>query len=134
MSNIAELMKKELKSIGTRITVLKKQHRELEKDNKPRFALTEKIERLEKQKGFYQVSKTDPVRFDNEVVVNAKLIKAYVKKLPRSATVTYSLNSDSLTVKWDTFREGRGAFVFMDLSDWYEGFALPSAEEVLFNG
>lgn len=131
MLDLQEMMKAELKSIGVRINILKKQHRELEKENKPRYQVTEKIERLEKQKKFYQASKSEPVRFKNGVVINAKLVKEYLKKLPRSATVAFNIGAHSLTVVWESHHYGKGSFVFLDLADWYEGFALPDGEELI---
>lgn len=132
MSKLAELMKSELQSIGARITILKKQYRELEKENKPRYSVEQQIERLEKQKKYYQASKSEPVQLENGVIVNARLVKAYVKKLPRSAVITYTPGPSSLTVSWESFSEkAKGSFVFLDQADWYLGFPIPPEDGLL---
>ncbi len=66
------------------------------------------------------------VRFPNGVVVSAKIIKEYVKKL-KSTPVEFTLSDTALEISFHT-REAKGRLVLTDMSKDFIGLDLPVKE------
>lgn len=88
-----------------------------------------KIAHQEKRKLFFTASKYEPVRFENGLVINAKLVDQYLKKLPKQAMVTIFLQQDLLKIEWEVRNGSSGVLALKDLADHYQGFELQSGEE-----
>lgn len=88
-----------------------------------------KIAHQEKRKTFFSVTKYEPVRFENGLVINAKLVDQYLKKLPKMAMVTIFLQQDLLKIEWEVRNGSSGVLALKDLADHYQGFELQSGEE-----
>jgi hypothetical protein len=131
--NLKEQMGTALQSINEDLRDLKKRQKAAKKAGKPDFKLNDQIENRENQKKFYMATKTEPVRFENGLVVNAKLVKEYLKKVPKKAVVSAELNVDMLTIRFNVFAGSMGRLNLKDLSSRYKGFDLPKGE-ALFDG
>ncbi|MDE0582212.1 hypothetical protein ON064_04020 [Planococcus sp. A6] len=110
---------------------LKKQRKsaEKEKDSTEMQRLAKLISHQEKRKTFFSASKYEPVRFENGLVINAKLVDQYLKKLPKMAMVTIFLQEGLLKIEWEVPRSSSGVLALKDLADHYQGFELQSGEE-----
>lgn len=125
-----ELMALTLKELNLELNVLRKKQRSLIKAGKPDHKLTGEIERLSRKTRYYSQTKAEPVRFENGLVVNAKQVKAYLKKLPKHAVVEVDLSDDLLTINWNIVGASKGRLMLKNLAHYYPGFVLPSIEEV----
>lgn len=110
---------------------LKKQRKDAvkAKDSTEMQRLGNLITRQEKRKTFFSATKYEPVRFENGLVINAKLVAQYLKKLPKMAMVTIFLQQDLLKIEWEVRNGSVGALTLKDLSEHYQGFELQSGEE-----
>lgn len=127
---VKDLMALTLKELNAELNRLRKKQRSLVKVGKPDYKLTQEIDKLSRKTRYYSQTKAEPVRFENGLVVNAKQVKAYLKKLPKHAVVEVDLTDDMLTINWNVVGAGKGRLILKNLAHHYPGFVLPSIEEV----
>ncbi|MFD1203563.1 hypothetical protein ACFQ38_00230 [Sporosarcina contaminans] len=119
-------MKDMQKEIQSAITDSRKEYRKALKAENRREAnrLEHEIEQLEKRKKYYMAS-SEPVQFANGFVINGKLLKQFIKKLP-ALELSAVFVDDTLEIRYKA-----GRLTLLNLEPFYTGMKLPKGEDLL---
>lgn len=121
-------LKQRQDAIQSDITRLKKDLRQAIKAKKHGQVnkLERQIEILERKKRFY-ASSVLPVQFANGFVLNGKLLRQFVKKLPvMYLEARFSEDGNDMIISHD-----KGSITLYDLSNYYQGLKMPKGEDLL---
>ena len=118
-------MKDMQKEIQKAITASRKEYREALKaeDRREANRLDREIEQLEKRKKYYMAS-SEPVQFANGFVINGKLLKQFIKKLPATGLTGVFVN-DTLEIRYKA-----GRLTLLNLEPFYSGMKIPKGEDL----
>lgn len=121
-----ELMKKRRRSCMAEINKLEKK---LEKLKVAPNRELNQLESLRKMLLIYSISKTVPVKHNTGIIVNGKLLQAFMKKL-KGFQYTISSNEQSLKLQYGRrYGEWTGELELFDISSYFEGFTdIPKLE------
>lgn len=121
-------LKQRQDAIQSDITRLKKDLRQAikAKNHGQVNKLERQIVSLERKKRFY-ASSVFPVQFANGFVLNGKLLKQFVKKLPdKYLEARFSEDGNDMIISHD-----KGSITLYDLSNYYQGLKMPKGEDLL---
>lgn len=121
-------MQRRRKAIDAEIKQLEK---ELEASGGYDDSLGYRIQHLESLKIRYMLTVYSPAKLKNGLVINEKLLNAFLKKLPTRSGVVMGVSKEALTLSYSTVKSGSGRFLMHDLSSYYVGMDLPEREGVL---
>lgn len=130
MRDVREVMKDQL-------SMLTKEVRRLEKELKNSTsgqrngAIHSEIDRTERMRKFYMVSRTKPVKLDGGMVVNGILLDRIFKKIPHTPAPVITEGNGQLVIEYKT-KTGHGKFTLEDISKYYGDCEIPvrSLQEV----
>lgn len=124
-----ELMKVRRQNLMSEINKLEREHKKL-KALPPTNELN-RLESLRKKIPFYSISKTLPVRHNTGIIINGKILLAFMKKLKG---FQYGLENTDRSLKLlygRKFGEWTGELELFDISHHYEGFTdIPELEVI----
>lgn len=122
-----ELMKEDRKRRMNAIRKLERQHAKL--NVTPPVSELNQLEALRKKIPFCSVTETLPAKLDNGLIINAKLLQAFMKKL-RGFQYKFTITDDSLILHYGK-RHGTwtGKLELCDISTHFKGFTdIPKLE------
>lgn len=114
--------------IDAEIKELKKLSREASKakENARKERLESSISKRERQRKHYAAA-VEPVQFANGFVLNGRLLKLFMKKLPTQMLLEAEFTSEGAI----EIRHKNGKLTLLDLQDFYKDFKMPKGEELL---
>lgn len=123
MRDVREVMKDQLNLLTREVRTLEKERKKGTTGKSPSYYVNE-IERLEKLRKFYMVSKVKPVRLDNGTVVNGILLDQIFKRIPHIPAPVITEGDGQLVIEYKT-TYGRGKFTLVDISKYYGNCSIP---------
>lgn len=126
-------MKAQLKDkrdiIRTAITAARRQLRQAEKEKRNAEAnrLEKEIDRLAFLIKFYAAS-ASPVQFSNGFIMDTRVFKQFIKKLPSGFLQSVSFSEDAQALE---LNHRNGKLTLYDLSKYYQDLKLPKGEVFL---
>jgi len=114
-------LQSEIKYLEKEIKGLKNDHC----NSRKILEIKNEITKLETSKQLY-VSGVEPIKFENGFVVNGKLLRQYVKKLPTGYVKASFVEEVGLVIE-----HKNGEISLLNLSDFYTDFKIPKGEELL---
>jgi len=121
-----ERMDKQRKAIQSNIQNLKKQYTKAKDDRVLREKLEGAINRLGIEADRYDARKVEPVRLPNGLVVNAKLVKAYLTKI-KGNPIEFKLAELDFQISFET-KYSKGRLILSDMHEYFIGWDLPVKE------
>ena len=88
-----------------------------------RNTLRQRVERLQAQVNQYDSRKIHPVKVNNGIIINGKLINEYLKK-SKGKHVMYEITSDHLILHFQD-RLSNSKITLNDLSGYFTGWDIP---------
>lgn len=126
-----ELMKADRKRRMSRIRSLEGKHdRMLDRNTPPPRAMSNEIDQLRSLIPYCSVSSMLPAKIDG-IIINAKLLQAFMRKLKRDYRLSVTVDEHKLTLEYrNRFNKGnKGVLVLKDISKHFKNFTdIPTLE------
>lgn len=123
MRDVREVMKDQLNLLTREVRTLEKERKKGTSGKSP-FYYSNEIERLEKLRKFYMVSKVKPVKLDNGMVVNGTLLDQIFKRIPHVPAPVITEGDGELIIEYKT-SSGHGKYTLVDISKYYDKCSIP---------